>query len=156
MDDTTLSRSAFERLTAELEQLKTVGRIEIAQRIEEARALGDLSENGDYHAAKDHQGKMAARIRQIETILKNATVIDDMETSDVVQIGSVVGIRYEGDDDVERFLLGSLEERREGVEIVSPSSPLGEALTGAKVGDKVTYAAPNGNQFVVEVVEIGS
>ena len=155
MAETTLSRSAYERLQTELEDLTTRGRVEIAQQIEAARALGDLSENGDYHAAKDSQGKMEARIRQLEQLLSTAVVMDASEVSGTVQVGSVVGIRYEGDDDIERFLLGSLEERREGVEIVSPSSPLGQVLMGAKQGDKVTYTAPNGNEFNVEIAEIG-
>lgn len=155
MAETTLSRTAYERLQAELEDLTTRGRVEIAQQIEAARALGDLSENGDYHAAKDSQGKMEARIRQLEQLLSTATVLEGGDGSGAVQVGSVVGIRYEGEDDVERFLLGSLEERREGVEIVSPSSPLGQALLGAKVGDKVSYTAPNGNEFTVEIAEIG-
>lgn len=156
MSDTReLSKETYDRLHAELEQLTGEGRIDIAQKIEAARALGDLSENGDYHAAKDSQGKMEARIRQLEQLLSTATVLEAGDGSGAVQVGSVVGIRYEDDDDIERFLLGSLEERREGVEIVSPSSPLGQALLGAKVGDKVSYTAPNGNEFTVEIAEIG-
>ena len=152
---TQLTRETYERLSAELEDLTTHGRTEIARLIQAARELGDLSENGDYHAAKDSQGKMEARIRQLEQLLSSATVIEGGDASGAVQVGSVVGIRYEGDDEVERFLLGSLEERREGVEIVSPSSPLGQALLGAKPGDKVSYTAPNGNEFTVEIAGIG-
>jgi len=122
---TQLSPEAHERLRAELEDLTTRGRVEVAHRIEAARALGDLSENGDYHAAKDDQGKMEARIRHIEAMLKNAQIVEVSElASDVVAAGSVVTIRYEGDEDTERYLIGSIEERRDDVSVISPGSPL--------------------------------
>src|SRR3954469_2269211 len=112
MSETELSRDAYERLRTELEDLTTRGRVEVAQRIEAARALGDLSENGDYHAAKDDQGKMEARIRQLKAMLDKAT-IKEASGGDVVASGSVVEIRYEGHDDTERYLIGSIEERHE-------------------------------------------
>ena len=152
--ETHLSRSAYERLQAELSELTTQGRVDVARRIEAARALGDLSENGDYHAAKDDQGKMEARIRQLEALLKTATVMEEGSAGDVVAAGSVVGLRYEGDDDVERFLIGSIEERRDDVSVVSPGSPLGQALIGHKAGDVVTYEAPSG-ALKVEIVDVG-
>src|SRR6201996_7716681 len=135
-----LSQEAYDRLRAELEELRTRGRIDIARAIEAARALGDLSENGDYHAAKDSQGKMEARIRQLESMLEDAVVIDPSAAgpSDVVTTGLEVSLRYVGDEDVERYLIGSIEERREGVSIVSPNSPLGQALMGHVAGDKVS------------------
>jgi transcription elongation factor GreA len=154
MSETQLSRSAHERLQAELEQLTTHGRVDVARRIEAARALGDLSENGDYHAAKDDQGKMEARIRQLEALLKTATIVEAGATGDVIGTGSVVGLRYEGDDDVERFLIGSIEERRDDVGVVSPGSPLGQALLGHRAGETVEYEAPSGI-LKVEIVEIG-
>ncbi|MEY2397021.1 MAG: transcription elongation factor GreA [Actinomycetota bacterium] len=150
-----LSREAYERLSAELNELTGVGRVEIAQAIEAARALGDLSENGDYHAAKDAQGHMEARIRKLEALLDQAEIVD-AATSDAVITGSVVGIRYEGDDDVEQYLIGSIEERREGIEVASPGSPLGAALVGHKVGDVVEYDTPNGSKMRVEIVEISA
>ena len=152
MSETSLSREAHDRLQAELEQLTTLGRIEVANRIEAARALGDLKENGDYHAAKDDQGKMESRIRHLQAILKKATVVD-ATGSDTVAAGSVVGLRYEGDDDVERYLIGSIEERREDMAVVSPGSPLGQALLGHKAGETVEYDAPSGS-LKVEIVEI--
>ena len=157
MSDTKLTRDTFERLQAELEDLRTRGRIDIARAIEAARALGDLSENGDYHAAKDTQGKMEARIRQLQAMLEDAQIIDaDAAGSpDEVTAGRVVALRYVGDDDVERYLIGSIEERQEGVAVVSPNSPLGQALIGRKKGDMVAYEAPSG-QLEVEVVEVGS
>jgi transcription elongation factor GreA len=157
MPETKLTRDTFDRLHAELDDLRTRGRIDIARAIEAARALGDLSENGDYHAAKDTQGKMEARIRQLQTMLEGAQVIDVDATSftDEVSPGQVVSLRYTGDDDVERYLIGSIEERQEGVSVVSPNSPLGQALIGRKKGDHVTYEAPSG-KLEVEVVEVGS
>lgn len=153
---TELSQDAFDRLRAELDDLRTRGRIDIARAIEAARALGDLSENGDYHAAKDAQGKMEARIRQLEAILADVVIVEKATTTNgEVSTGTVVSLRYAGDDDVERYLIGSIEERREGVAVVSPNSPLGQALIGKKEGDRVSYDAPSGS-LEVEIVEVGA
>ena len=152
--ETHLSRAAYDRLHAEVTQLTTQGRVDVARRIEAARALGDLSENGDYHAAKDDQGKMEARIRQLEALLKRATIVEEGTAGDVIAAGSVVGLRYEGDDDVERFLIGSIEERRDDVSVVSPGSPLGQALLGHRAGETVSYDAPSG-VLKVEITEVG-
>lgn len=149
-----LSQAAFDRLNAEHDDLTTRGRVEIARKIEAARELGDLAENGDYHAAKEEQGKMEARIRQIENMLENAEIVDTAD-GDVVAHGSVVDIRYEGDDDVERYLVGSIEERHDDLDVISPSSPLGEALLGAAPGDTVSFTAPHGSELQVEVVSVG-
>jgi transcription elongation factor GreA len=154
-DPTQLTSATYQRLQAELEDLTTRGRVEIARDIEAARALGDLSENGDYHAAKDSQGKMEARIRQLQATLKSAEVIDEKSgTQQTVSAGTVVTIRYDGDDDVERFFVGSIEERGEGMEVVSPGSPLGEALIGRSKGDEFEYDAPGG-KLRVEIVAVG-
>jgi transcription elongation factor GreA len=154
MTETTISQATYDALVAELHELTTIGRIEIANAIESARALGDLSENGDYHAAKDAQGKMEARVRQLQALLENAVVISDEDSSaDSVRPGLVVALRYEDDDDASEYFLGSIEERRSGVEVVSPTSPLGQALVGAKSGDWVEYLAPGG-LLKVEVVSI--
>ncbi|MEY2467754.1 MAG: transcription elongation factor GreA [Actinomycetota bacterium] len=148
-----LSREAYERLSAELTELTTVGRVEIAKHIEAARALGDLSENGDYHAAKDAQGHMEARIRKLEATLDRCEIVEAADGDEVVT-GTVVSIRYEGDDDVEQFLIGSIEERREGIEVASIESPLGAALLGHRAGDFVTYETPTGGTLKVEIVSI--
>jgi transcription elongation factor GreA len=157
MAETQLTQDTYDRLQAELDDLRTRGRVDIARAIEAARALGDLSENGDYHAAKDSQGKMEARIRQLQAMLEGAQIVDTsaVDGADTVTTGVVVSLRYVGDDDVEKYLLGSIEERREGVSVVSPASPLGQALMGAKVGDQVAYEAPSG-PLQVEVVGIGA
>ncbi|HXW34334.1 MAG TPA: transcription elongation factor GreA [Acidimicrobiales bacterium] len=150
-----LTRATHERLEAELDDLTTRGRVEVARAIEAARALGDLSENGDYHAAKDAQGKMEARIRQLQKTLGEAQIVDsDVGRSSIVAPGTVVTIRYDGDDDVERFLVGSIEERHEEHNVVSPGSPLGQALLGKSAGDVVEYEAPGGS-LRVHIVEIG-
>lgn len=136
-----LSRTAFERLQQELEQLTTFGRVEIARKIETAREMGDLSENGDYHAAKEEQGKMEGRIRHLEALIKNAEIVEGVGR-EIVETGSIVEIRYEGDDDSERYLIGSIEERHADLEVISPGSPLGKALLGHRVGDIVDFEAP--------------
>jgi transcription elongation factor GreA len=154
MAGTQLSQDAYDRLRSELDDLKTRGRVDIARAIEAARALGDLSENGDYHAAKDTQGKMEARIRQLQAMLEDAKIVEHQGRSDQVTTGVVVSLRYQGDDDVERYLIGSIEERREGVSVISPGSPLGQALMGKSAGATVTYDAPSG-PLAVEVVSVG-
>ena len=154
---TRLTKETFERLQAELEDLKTTGRIEIARAIEAARALGDLSENGDYHAAKDAQGKMEARIRQLAATLEGAQVVASEPGSvESVEVGVVVSLRYEGDDAVERYLIGSIEEHPDGVTVVSPQSALGQALAERRLGDKVSYETPTGATLTVEIVAIGA
>ena len=132
-----LSPAAYERLKAEFEDLTTRGRIEVANKIERAREEGDLKENAGYHAAKDEQGHMEGRIRQLEHLLENAEIVEG---------SSVYTVVYEGDsdDDAERYLIGNMEEQVDGADVISPSSPLGSALEGAAAGDTITYEAPNG------------
>ncbi len=132
-----LSSSAYERLRAEFDDLTTRGRIDVANKIERAREEGDLKENAGYHAAKDEQGHMEGRIRQLEHLLENAEIVDGSMVYTVV---------YEGDDedDAERYLIGNMEEQIDGADVISASSPLGQALEGADVGATITYEAPNG------------
>ncbi len=132
-----LSRAAYDRLKAEFDDLTTRGRIEVAAKIERAREEGDLRENAGYHAAKDEQGHMEGRIRQLEHMLENAEIVDDQH---------VYTILYDGDSDdmAERSVVGNLEEQVDGADVISPSSPLGAALQGAAAGQSVTYEAPNG------------
>jgi len=152
-----LTRETSDRLQAELEDLTTRGRVEIAQAIETARALGDLSENGDYHAAKDAQGKMESRIRQLQSLLKTAEVVEDGAGDGTVDHGTVVTLRYVGDDedDVQDFFVGSIEEQRGDMPVVSPGAPLGRALIGRSAGDTVEYEAPGGI-LRVEIVKVGN
>jgi transcription elongation factor GreA len=147
-----LSQAAFDRLQAEHAELTTHGRTEIARKIQAARELGDLSENGDYHAAKEEQGKMEGRIRHLSALLEHAEIVEAGGT-DKVTAGSIVSITYEGDDEVERYLIGSIEERHDDLEVMSPGSPLGAALMGHSVGDVVDFEAPGGT-LKVEIVDI--
>jgi transcription elongation factor GreA len=147
-----LSRDAHDRLQAELDDLTTRGRVEIARKIEAARELGDLSENGDYQAAKEEQGKMEGRIRHLTAMLRDVEIVEG-PSSDRVEAGSVVELRYEGEDETERYLVGSIEERRGDMLVVSPGSPLGSALVGSQPGDVVEFEAPTG-PLRVEVVSI--
>ena len=148
-----LSQAAYDRLKAEHDELTTVGRVDIARKIEAARELGDLKENGDYHAAKDHQGQMEARIRQLAGMLENAEIVEGTD-GEIVEPGCVVELRYEGDDDTDTYFFGSVEERGVEHDIISPGSPLGEALLGHKPGDKVDFTSPTGANLTVELVTI--
>lgn len=137
-----LSRATYDRLKAEFEDLTTRGRIEVAEKIERAREEGDLKENAGYHAAKDEQGHMEGRIRQLEHLL---------ETSEIVDRIPVYTIVYEGDTDdlAERYLIGHMEEQPgDGVEVMGAEAPLGAALDGANEGDTVSYQAPGGEMRV--------
>jgi transcription elongation factor GreA len=148
-----LSQKAYDRLKAEHDELTTVGRVDIARKIEAARELGDLKENGDYHAAKDHQGQMEARIRQLASMLENCEIVEGTD-GETVEPGSVVQLRYEGDDDVDTYFYGSVEERGVEHDIISPGSPLGQALAGQAVGASVSFESPTGATLTVEVVAI--
>jgi len=141
-----ITQETLDKLREEYHHLTTVGRTEIARIIEAARMLGDLSENGDYHAAKDEQGKMESRIRQIDGVIRNHELVERDENAAVVQHASIVSIVYDGDadDDTQDFFIGSIEEKPEGVLVASPTSPLGAALLGRAIGDVVEYDAPSG------------
>jgi transcription elongation factor GreA len=148
---TWLTQEAYDRLSAELEDAKGPRRADIVAKIEAARDEGDLKENGGYHAAKDEQGKLEARIRQLTELLRDARVGEAPTSAGVAGPGMVVEVRYEGDEDVERFLIGSREDRAD-LPVYSAQSPLGLALTGAKVGEHVTYTLPNGGSMTVELL----
>jgi transcription elongation factor GreA len=141
-----LSRAAHDRLAAELEELTTDGRKQIAERLQRARELGDLSENAEYHETKNQQGMMEARIRKLEHILKNADVSEGPVTTDTAVVGTIITLRMsEGDDS--RYLLAQSNEERAGeddVYTLTISSPLGQAVQGKKVGEKIEWHAPKG------------
>ena len=147
---TWLTQEAYDRLSAELEEAKGPRRADIVAKIEAARDEGDLKENGGYHAAKDEQGKLEARIRQLTQLLRDAKVGEAPTSSGVAGPGMVVEVLYDGDDDPERFLIGSREDKAD-IPVYSANSPLGLALTGSKVGEKVTYTLPNGSSMTVEL-----
>lgn len=146
-----LTQEAYDRLSAELEHLSGQGRSDIAKRIEAAREEGDLKENGGYHAAKEEQGKMEARIRQLESLLRDATVGEAPADDGVVEPGMVVTVEMFGDE--ETFLLGSREIAGDAdIDVYSEQSPMGAAINGHKKGDEVTYNAPNGKAITVKII----
>ena len=150
---TWLTQDAFDRLTAELEQLSGEGRVEIAKKIEAAREEGDLKENGGYHAAKEEQGKIEARIRVLTELLRNATVGAAPESHGIVEPGTVVTANIQGDKSV--FLVGNREMAGgSDLDVYSEASPLGTAIIGLKIGDKKTYTAPNGKPITVEILKV--
>jgi transcription elongation factor GreA len=150
---TWLTQEAYDRLKSEHDHLAGAGRIEIAEKIEMAREEGDLRENGGYHAAKDEQGMIEARINQLQHILVNARVGEPPRTEGVVGPGMTVTVRFERDDDEVTFLLASREESGAPIDVYSPRSPLGAAISGKKVGEKATYSLPNGRSATVEILE---
>ncbi len=152
-NQTWLTQEAYDRLAGELEELAVAGRRDIAARIESAREEGDLKENGGYHAAKDEQGKMEARIRDLEELLKHAVVGAAPESRGIVEIGTIITAEIWGDK--ERFLLGN-RELADGsdLEVYSAESPLGAAILDLKIGESASYAAPNGKQIEVKVIAV--
>lgn len=151
-----LTRAAFDRLQAEYDTLTTTGRTEVAARLLRARELGDLSENAEYHATKDEQGLMEARIRKLQWMLKNAEITEAPQQGDIASPGMLVVVKEPGsaDDDGDTYLLAaSPEERAKGARTVTPKSPFGAALLGKKPGDEVVYEAPGGN-FTYQIVSV--
>jgi transcription elongation factor GreA len=147
---TWLTQEAADRLRGELAHLEGEGRKEITAKIEAARAEGDLKENGGYHAARDEQGKMEARIRQLKQMLENAHIgTPPASAAGVVGPGMVITADIAGDE--MKFLLGSREISSGDLDVYSEKSPLGAAVMGAKIGDSVSYTAPNGREIKVEI-----
>jgi transcription elongation factor GreA len=149
-----LTQSAFDRLQAELDELKTSGRKLMAERLQRARELGDLSENAEYHETKNQQGMMEARIRKLEHLLKNATIVEGPQSTDKAEAGTIVTLKpLDGGEEESYLLAASSEERAKSVRTVTVASPLGQALNGKLVGDKVEYVAPGGT-FAYELTKI--
>ena len=149
-----LTQDAYDRLKAELDQL-VANRPVMAAEINARREEGDLKENGGYHAAKDEQGKQEGRIRQLTDLLRKARVGEPPTTATNAALGTVITIRFAGDDDTEKFLLGSREiAGTTDLTVYSPESALGSAIMGAAPGSSVTYQAPNGRDMTVEVVGV--
>ena len=151
-----LTSQAHTRLTEELDRLRTEGRTRMAERLQHARELGDIRENAEYDAAKNEQGLMEARIRELERLLKDPDILEAVDRAEAASPGVLVILRPLDDDepDEETYLLSaSKEERMAGARTVSVSSPLGKALLGTKPGDRVSYDAPGGT-FSYEVVRL--
>jgi transcription elongation factor GreA len=148
-----LTQEAYDRLKHELDEL-VANRKVMAAEINARREEGDLKENGGYHAAREEQGQQEARIRQLQELLRAAKVGVAPTTEGVAAPGMVLTVRYEGDNDTEKFLLANREEGAHGdLEVYSPNSPLGDALMGAKVNETREYTLPNGSAQKVTLVK---
>ncbi|OFE14732.1 transcription elongation factor GreA [Humibacillus sp. DSM 29435] len=146
-----LTQEAYDRLKGELDQLSGEGRLDIARQIEEAREEGDLKENGGYHAAREEQGKMEARIRQLTELLQTATIGETPPDDGIVEPGMLVTVEMFGDQ--ETFLLGNREiADGSDLQVFSEKSAMGAAIHGKSVGDSTTYTAPNGKKIEVKVL----
>lgn len=146
-----LTQQAYDRLKDELADLEGPLRRKVIEEIATARAHGDLSENAEYHASKDQQGMQEARIRQIRQMLENAEIIQATD-DDVARPGMLVTIRADGDEP-ETYLLGTREEKGGDHDVLTPESPLGQALVGHSVGERVTAQIPAG-EMEVEIVQV--
>jgi transcription elongation factor GreA len=152
-----LTKGAHDRLRSELDRLKTEGREEMATRLLRAREHGDIRENAEYDAAKDAQGLMEARIRELEHLLKDPDIVEGSIAAGQAIPGVLVTVQLdgpdEGDEEETYLLAASKEERIDGVRTVTSDSPLGSALLGRKVGDRVSYKAPAG-EFACRIVRL--
>ncbi|HYO18572.1 MAG TPA: transcription elongation factor GreA [Dermatophilaceae bacterium] len=147
-----LTQEAYDRLKGELTKLSGEGRSDISKKIESARDEGDLKENGGYHAAKEEQGKMEARIRQLTQLLEGATVGRAPADDGIVEPGMVVTVELLGDKVT--FLLGNREIAGDSdLPVYSEKSPLGKAILDLKAGDATSYLDPKGNEIKVTVLE---
>ncbi|WP_153505511.1 transcription elongation factor GreA [Cumulibacter manganitolerans] len=151
---TWLTQAAYDKLKAELDEL-IANRPAVAAEINERREEGDLKENGGYHAAREEQGRQEGRIRQLEELLRNAEIGEAPDADAGIGIGSVVRVRYVGDDDEEKFLIGSREiAATTDLQVYSPESAIGEALIGHRAGDEVTYETPTGAKITIEIIGV--
>ena len=146
-----LSREGLDRLRAELDEMVTIRRVEVAQRIHDAKEHGDLTENAEYEDAKNEQAFVEGRIQSLETLIKNAIIIDAHHSTEHVQIGTTVVVES-GDGREEFTIVGSAEAKpTEGR--ISNESPVGRALLGKKKGEKVVVRVPAGD-FQYKIVGI--
>jgi transcription elongation factor GreA len=148
-----LTQAKYDELKAELEELRGPRRAELVKRVSDARDEGDLKENAGYHAARDELGKLDGRTTQLTDMLERAKVGETPANDGVVEPGMQVTISLAGAK--QTFLLGAREMASDDsdLDVFSPQSPLGQAIDGAKRGDTVSYEAPNGKQFEVEILE---
>ena len=153
MPSSYLTHEGYERLQQELEQLRTVKRIEVAERLREALEDGELIENAELEAAKNEQSFVEGRIKELEMLLSNARLIDQNNHSDIIQVGSKVKVQEDGYDPESYVIVGAAEaDPRLGR--ISNESPLGKALLNHKAGDTVKVEAPGG-EFEIEILSIG-
>ena len=148
-----LTKEGLAELQAELDDLKQNVRPEVIGQIKEARAQGDLSENAEYHAARDRQGQVEARIKELEYLIDNATMIDEDKKSNTVQVGSTVEIKYIADNEVETYYIVGSTEADPFENKISNESPIAKGIMGKKKGTIVTIESPNGN-YDIEIVSL--
>ena len=151
-----MTRQGYDKLEADLRELKTVDRPQIVREIEIARAHGDISENAEFHAAKERQSHIEGRIRQLEDMLRRAQVGETPADDGIVEPGMQVTYKFAGDSDAdaETFLLGAREMAdTTNLQVFSPQSPLGSAIIGKRKGETVPYTAPNGKTLEVEILD---
>lgn len=147
-----ITKEGLEELKKELEDLTTNVRPEVINAIKDARALGDLSENAEYHAARDKQAIVEARIRELEYLIENSTIIKEGSKSEV-SVGATVEIKYVDDDEVEEYKIVGSTEADPFENKISNESPIAKVILGKKVGDVVSVESPNGS-YEVEIVSI--
>ena len=148
-----LTKEGLAELQAELDDLKQNVRPEVIGQIKEARAQGDLSENAEYHAARDRQGQVEARIKELEYLIDNATIIEDNAKSNTVQVGSTVEIKYIADNETETYYIVGSTEADPFENKISNESPIAQGIMGKKKGTIVTIESPNGN-YDIEIVSL--
>ena len=147
-----LTQEGLDELKNELDNLINVKRPENIQAIKEARALGDLSENAEYDAARNEQAQIEGRIKQLEKMIENASIITDV-SNDKVSIGNTVSIKYVDDDEEDEYKIVGSQEADPFESRISNESPIAKALFDHKVGDVVTVESPNGS-YEIEIIEI--
>ncbi len=154
MPSSYLTREGYEKSEQELVFLRTEKRKQVAARLQEAMEDGELIENAEYEDAKNEQAFVEGRIKELEILLANAYIIDDGEHSeDIVVVGSTVTLKFEDGDETETYMIVGAAEANPRINRISNESPIGHALIGKRVGDKVKVESPGG-AFFVEIVEI--
>jgi len=148
-----MTEEGLEKLKAELDDLKNVKRPEIILSLKEARALGDLSENAEYDAARSAQAECENRIIELEAMIENVEIISDEIKKDKVQVGVTVTIEYVGDDDTETYTIVGSKEVDLANNKISNESPIAQAIMGGKVGQIKTVESPGGS-YEVKIVKI--
>jgi len=148
-----LTKEKFEELKKELDFLKNTKRKEIADDLEYAKSLGDLSENAEYNEARENQASVEARIRRIEYIVKNAEIVTRKKGDDV-QVGSTVVVQKEGQKETKEFTIVGSEEADSLQGKISYLSPLGKVLMGKRKGDEATFQAPSGDKIKYKIIKV--
>ena len=151
---TWLTQTAYDKLSAELAERQGPLRAEIVERIATARAEGDLSENGGYHAAREEQGKNEGRIKHLAHLLEHAKIGTPEVPDGEAHIGRVVTVEFAPDEQETYYIGDAAEAAHLQHSVLTPSSPLGSALIGHAIGDEVTYQLPNGRALTVTLVDV--